>query len=78
MSGNYTLANPTNGKDGQSGKIEIRQDGTGSRTLTYAAQWVFVNGTDPILSTGPNVLDVLHYEVLNDGHIFGSLAKGLA
>jgi hypothetical protein len=47
MGGNYTLANPTNGKDGQSGKIEITQDATGSRTLAYGTNWLFAGGSDP-------------------------------
>jgi hypothetical protein len=78
MGGNYTLANPTNGKDGQSGKIEITQDATGSRTLAYGANWIFSGGTDPILSTAANARDVLFYEVLADGKVMGSLVKALA
>lgn len=78
MGGNYTLANPTNGKDGQSGKIEITQDATGSRTLAYGANWLFSGGSDPILSTAANARDVLFYEVLADGKLLGSLVKGLA
>lgn len=75
----WTLSNPTNGKDGQSGKIEISQDATGTRILTYAANWKFVGGTDPILSTAANAKDVLFYEVLADGtSVIGSLAKGIA
>lgn len=77
MSGNYTLGNPTNGKDAQSGKIEITQDATGSRTLAYAANWLFANGADPVLSTAANARDVLFYEVLADGKVLGSLVKGL-
>jgi hypothetical protein len=77
MGGNYSLANPTNGKDGQSGKIEITQDATGTRTLSYGANWLFSGGVDPILSTAANARDVLFYEVLADGKLFGSLAKGL-
>lgn len=78
MGGNYTLADPTNGKDGQSGKIEITQDATGSRTLAYGANWLFSGGSDPILSTAANARDVLFYEVLADGKVLGSLVKGLA
>lgn len=74
----WTLANPTNGKDGQSGKIEITQDATGSRLLTYGTAWLFTNGTDPVLSTAPNARDVLFYEVLSDGKAMGSLVKALA
>jgi hypothetical protein len=75
--GPWTLSDPTNGKDGQSGKIEIFQDPTGSRVLNYGPGWVFANATDPLLSTAANSRDVLHYEVLQDGKVFGSLVKGL-
>lgn len=78
MGGNYTLSNPTNGKDGQSGKIEITQDATGTRTLAYGTNWLFAGGSDPILSTPANSRDVLFYEVLADGKILGSLVKAVA
>jgi hypothetical protein len=73
----WTLSNPTNGKDGQSGKIEITQDATGSRLLGYGTNWLFANATDPILSTAANARDVLFYEVLADGKVLGSLVKAL-
>lgn len=78
MGGNYTLANPTNGKDGQSGKIEITQDATGSRLLTYGGNWLFNGGVDPTLSAAANARDVLYYAVLADGKVHGSLNKALA
>jgi hypothetical protein len=40
----WTLSNPTNGKDGQSGKIEITQDATGTRILNFGANWLWVGG----------------------------------
>jgi hypothetical protein len=76
--GPWTLFNPTNGKDGQSGKIEITQDATGSRVLNYAANWVFAGGTDPVLSTAANARDILFYEVLSDGKVLGSLVRAVA
>lgn len=75
--GPWTLSNPTNGKDGQTGKIEITQDATGGRVLNYGTDWIFVGG-DPVLSTAPNKRDILFYEVLADGLIYGSLAKAPA
>lgn len=75
MGGNYTLANPTNGKDGQSGKIEITQDATGSRTLAYGVNWDFANAAPPVLSTAANAKDTLFYEVMSDGNVLGSLVK---
>lgn len=64
MSGNYTLANFTNGKEGQCGKIFISQDGTGSRTLAYGSAYKFIGGSAPVLSTAANNRDLLYYEVL--------------
>jgi hypothetical protein len=74
----WTLSNPTNGKEGQSGKIEITQDATGSRLLNYGTNWLFANGSDPVLSTAANARDVLFYEVLSDGKVLGSLVRAVA
>lgn len=73
----WTLSNPTNGKDGQTGKIEITQDATGNRALTFAANWLFVGAIDPVLTNTANARDVLHYCVLADGKIEAALNKGL-
>lgn len=77
LGGNRTLGNPTNPKVGQSGWIAITQDGTGSRTLAYAANWEFAGGAAPILSTAAGTKDVLFYTVLSATSIFGNLVKGV-
>ncbi len=59
LGGNRTLGQPTNPKDGQSITIKITQDATGSRTLAYHGDWLFPGGTDPVLSTAANAVDVL-------------------
>jgi hypothetical protein len=63
LGGNRTLAVPTNMVAGQSGTISVRQDITGSRTLSYAWPFIFVGGAAPTLSTGKLVLDQLMYLV---------------
>ena len=79
MGGNYTLDNPTNGKAGQCGVIEITQDGTGSRTLAYGTAWKFAGGTDPALTTTASAKDLLFYQVLADGTaVFANLVKAVA
>lgn len=79
MAGNYTLSNPTNGKAGQQGVIEITQDATGSRTLAYGANWKFAGGTDPTLSTDASAKDLLYYEVLSDGSsVYGCLVQAIS
>lgn len=59
---NRTLANPTNFKAGQSGRIRIIQDGTGGRTLSYGTAWAFPGGA-PALSTAAGAIDVITYFV---------------
>lgn len=78
IGGNRTLGAPTNPKQGQSGFIEITQDATGSRTLAYHANWVFDNGSDPVLSTAANTKDVLYYTVHTATRIHGTLRKAVA
>jgi hypothetical protein len=77
MGGNYTLTNPTNAKEGQSGNILITQDATGSRTLAYGTSYKPVGGSAPALSMTANARDCLFYEVLPGGAVLISLAKNI-
>jgi hypothetical protein len=66
LAGNRTLGAPANIRDGQSGIIRIRQDGTGSRGLTFNTAWKFVGGAPPTLSTAANTIDRFSYSVVMD------------
>ena len=59
LTGNVTLANPSNISAGQSGVLFITQDGTGSRTAAFGTYWDFSDGTAPTLSTGANAVDMI-------------------
>ena len=63
LAGNRTLENPTNCVAGQTGSIFVIQDGTGSRTLSYGANWKFPNATAPTLSTAVSAVDRIDYIV---------------
>ncbi len=58
------LGTPSNATAGQSGIIWVHQDGTGSRLLTYAAEYKFAAGTAPTLTTDASAVDALAYSVL--------------
>lgn len=77
LAGNRTLANPTNMKPGQSGRIRVKQDATGNRTLAYGANWLFAGG-DPTLSTAANAIDVIAYFVNSPTEIEATIVKALA
>lgn len=78
LGGNRTLGQPSNTKVGQSGFIRIIQDGTGSRTLAYHADWKFAFGSDPVLSTTASTTDILFYNVIATNFIAASLMKAVA
>lgn len=61
LGGNRTLAAPTNIVAGVRVAVQITQDGTGSRTLTWNAVFKFAGGTAPTLSTGAGKIDVFHF-----------------
>jgi len=69
LGGNRTLGNPTNAVEGQTGFIEVIQDGTGSRTLSFSSNYRFVGGSAPTLTTAASSKDVLAYAVLSDEKI---------
>lgn len=59
---NTTLANPTNAKPGQSGRLLFTQDGTGGHTLAFAANWKLI-GDAPTLTTTAGAKEVFAYFV---------------
>ena len=63
------LGNPTNVVEGQTGFIEVIQDGTGSRTLAYGSNYRFVGGTQPTVTATASAKTVLAYAVLSDEKI---------
>lgn len=61
LTGNATLANPTNPADGQTIRWRIKQDGTGSRAVALGDKFVIPSSaTSPLpFSTAANAMDVL-------------------
>lgn len=61
--GNITLANPSNLVAGQSGLIQMTQDGTGGRTLSLGSQWKFAGGVAPTATATASAVDEYPYFV---------------
>lgn len=73
-----TLGDPTNVKVGQRGRIRVVQDGTGSHTLAYQANYEFAGGTAPVLSTAANAEDVLYYDCISATRILITIIKAIS
>ena len=69
LGGNRTMANPTNAVAGQSGSMFISQDATGSRTLSWGANWDWISGTAPTLTTTASAVDRVDYVVRSSSSI---------
>lgn len=59
LGGNRVLALPAGGKDGQVIRVEVTQDATGSRVLSFAPGYDFGSAGPVLLSTAPGERDVL-------------------
>lgn len=77
LGGNRALANPSNQVAGQSGVIIVKQDATGSRTLSWGSAFKFAGGA-PTLSTAANSVDSVTYYVEAAGTIRCTFQKGYA
>ena len=69
LGGNRTLANATNITAGSSGFIVVRQDGTGSRTLTFGTGWRFPGNTAPTLTTTASAVDLIVFTARDSGNL---------
>lgn len=65
IGGNRTMAAVTGQVKNCEYIFKIVQDGTGSRTLAWNANFLFPGGTDAILSTGAGDIDLVHF--VSDG-----------
>lgn len=61
LAGNRVLDNPSNKKNGGFYLLIVKQDATGSRTLSYGTDYKFPGGTAPILTTTTNAVDFLRF-----------------
>jgi hypothetical protein len=59
LTGNITLANPSNIRAGQTFNFLLTQDGTGSRTITLGSSYKFTGATAPTWSTTASRSDLL-------------------
>jgi hypothetical protein len=76
LGGNRTLAAPTNEKPGQEGFIRVVQDGTGGRSLSFAAAYKLPDlATAPSLNTGAGQVTLIRYHVSSAGEVFLSGGK---
>lgn len=57
LTGNRVMGAPVNMSDGAPIDLLVVQDGTGSRTLTWNAVFIFENGLAPVLGTAPGSVD---------------------
>jgi len=78
LEGSRTFDNPTNMTAGATYTFIITQDATGSRLATWGDKFFWAGGTDGVLSTGANAVDVL--QGYSDGTTLyiTSLTKALA
>jgi len=73
LGGNRTMAAPTNLTDGQTLIFRIKQDATGSRTITWNAIYDWGDNGAPTLTTTANKIDVVggkYHAASNKIHMF--------
>lgn len=61
LNGSTSINGPTNVLENASYVLVVKQDATGSRTLTWASAYKFANGTDPVVSTAANAVDIFTF-----------------
>jgi len=61
LAGNRALANPTNYVAGGLYRLIVKQDGTGSRTLTFGNQFKFPGAVVPVLTSTASAVDIFEF-----------------
>ena len=69
LTGSPTIANPANATSGMTFVLELIQDGTGGRTVTWGSAYKFPGGIAPVLSVAAGAVDMLFCTVRRDGRV---------
>jgi hypothetical protein len=77
IAGNRTLSNPANPVDGQTIRVRVTQDSSGSRTLAYGNAYDFGTVGSPTLTTTANKVDILGFEYVASLSKWCYLGSGL-
>ena len=78
LGGNRILANVANSTAGQSGFLVVRQDATGSRTLSFGSGWRFPSNTAPTLTTTANAVDLIVYTATTTSNVIAQAILSVA
>src|ERR1700729_1774676 len=70
LTANCTLTFPTP-EAGKSFTLELEQDATGSRTVTWPANARWSNGVYPTLSTAAEAVDIIYFQCFDGAHWAG-------
>lgn len=77
LTNNATIALPINLPEGQPFSLEIIQDGTGTRTATWATGWLFSGGSKTLTTTA-GAVDMVQGINIDGTHCLGNLLKAFA
>jgi hypothetical protein len=69
LTGNTTVANPTNAVSGQSGSLIITQDATTPYTITWGSAWKFAGGAAYAGNPVAAAVDMLEFVVVAGNYI---------
>jgi hypothetical protein len=61
LGGNRTLSNPTNVEAGSLYRLIVKQDGTGSRTLSFGTNYKFPGAIVPVLTSTASAVDIFEF-----------------
>jgi len=71
----FTFSNPPDAGSAGSFTLILRQDGTGSRSVTWPGSVAWAGGTGPTLTTTANAVDILTFVTVDGGTtLYGMLA----
>jgi len=73
LTGNRVIDNPTNMTNGGTYILNLIQDATGSRTVTWGSAYQWPGGTAPTLTTGANAVDIVSF--ISDGTNMNGVAQ---
>ena len=77
LTGNPTMAAPTNMKPGATYVLRVIQDGSGNRTVTWNSAFKWPAGAVPVLSTSANSVDLFTFFTPDGVNLIGSYLRGI-